>query len=303
MRTYFDFNVLSTLVRFSVPIVFVSVLQAGYQLIDAFWVGRLGENAVAAVSITFPVLFLLMALGLGMSLAGSTLVAQYRGAGNSKLVNHVTAQTLLAFAAASVVLTIVGYVAAPHILSAMGAGSAIYADALVFMRISILGMSFLFAFIMFQAIMRGIGHPGPALAIVAGTVFLNFLLDPLFIYGYGMIPGYGVAGAAAATFVTQAISAVAGFALLFSGKYGIRLHRADLVPDFAILTRMLRLGVPASVEQSSRAIGFGLMTTLVASFGTHSLAAYGIGSNLMQFIVIPAVGLSMATAALVGQNI
>lgn len=303
MRKYIDFAVLSTLVRFSLPIVFVSVLQAGYALTDAFWVGRLGERAVAAVSLSFPLIFFLTALGMGLAIAGSTLIAQYVGARERRMVDHVAGQTLLVFIVVSVVLTAVGYAASPGLLALMGADPAVLPDAISFMRISALGLGFLFGFIMFQSTMRGIGRPMPALVIVAVTVFLNFALDPLLIYGYGSLPGYGVTGAAIATFLTQGISAVAGLALLFSGRYGIHLRLSDLVPDFRLLSQMLRIGVPASVEQSARAVGFGLMTSLVAGFGTQAVAAYGVGSNILQFVVIPAVSLSMATATLAGQSI
>jgi putative MATE family efflux protein len=298
-----DSSVLATLVRFSLPIVFVSVLQSGYQLTDAFWVGRLGENAVAAVSMSFPFIFFLTALGLGLAIAGSTLIAQYVGARQPRMVNHVAAQTVLVFVVVSIILTVAGYAVAPHLLSFMGADAAVFNDAVAFMRISALGVGFLLGFIMFQSTMRGIGRPMPALVIVAVTVLLNFALDPLFIYGYGSLPGYGVVGAGIATFLTQGISAVAGLALLFSGRYGIRLERADFRPDFGLLRKMFRLGVPASVEQSSRAIGFGLMTSLVAGFGTQAVAAYGVSTNLLQFVIIPAVSLSMATATLAGQSI
>lgn len=303
MKKYIDFAVLSRLVRFSLPIVFVSVLQAGYALTDAFWVGRLGEQAVAAVSLSFPLIFFLTALGMGLAIAGSTLIAQYVGAREQRMVDHVAGQTLLVFVVVSAILTVAGYFAAPGLLALMGADGAVASDAVAFMRISTLGLAFLFGFIMFQSTMRGIGRPMPALVIVAVTVLLNFALDPFFIYGYGSMPGYGVVGAGVATFITQGISAVVGLVLLFSGRYGIHLRFSDLVPDFRLLSKMFRIGVPASVEQSARAVGFGLMTSLVASFGTQAVAAYGVGSNILQFIVIPAVSLSMATATLAGQSI
>lgn len=295
--------ILNSLVTLAIPIVFANVLQAGYQLIDAFWVGRLGGNAVAAVSVSFPVMFLSIALGAGLAIAGSTLIAQYTGAKNARMVNHVAAQTLLMIIVASLVLSIVGYLAAPGILSLMGVDHEVYGLALGFMRVSFLGLVFNFTFFMFQSIMRGVGETTLPLYIVGGTVLLNFILDPLFIFGWGSIPALGVTGAALATLGTQTMAAIAALIVLFSGKFNIRLSLKDFIPDLTYIKRAFFLGLPASIEMSARALGLTVMTFLIASFGTLAVASYGAGSNILQLIIIPAMGLSMAVSALVGQNI
>lgn len=295
--------ILRSLVTLAVPITLANILQAGYQLIDAFWVGRLGGEAVAAVSVSFPVMFLSIALGAGLAVAGSTLIAQYVGAKNTQMVNHVAAQTLLMIVLASVVLGAIGYAAAPAILSLMGVEPAVFGLALGFMRVSFIGLVFNFTFFMFQSIMRGIGETTLPIYIVAGTVFLNFILDPLFIFGYGPIPALGVMGAALATLGTQSVAAIIGLAVLFRGRYGIHLAWKDFMPDLSYIKRAFFLGFPASIEMSARALGLTVMTFLIASFGTLAVASYGVGSNILQVVMIPAMGLSMAISTLVGQNI
>jgi putative MATE family efflux protein len=295
--------ILRSLLTLAVPIVTANVLQSAYQIIDAFWVGRLGGAAVAAVSISFPVLFLTFAIGSGLSLAGSTLIAQYVGARNDKMVAHVAGQTLLMVILASVVLGTIGYFCSPALLRLMGVGPDVYPGALGFMRVSFVGIVFNFTFFVFQAIMRGIGRPTLPVYIVLGTVFLNFVLDPLLIFGWGPVPGYGVMGAAIATLITQAIAAVVGIAILRIGLHGIHVRRRDFIPDFSYVKRAFFLGLPASVELSARALGLMVMTFLIASFGTLTLAAYGVGSNILQVVMVPAMGLSMAISTLVGQNI
>jgi putative MATE family efflux protein len=278
-------------------------LQAGYQLIDAFWVGRLGGNAVAAVSVSFPVMFLSIALGAGLAIAGSTLIAQYAGAKNTRMMNHVAAQTLLMIMSVSLILSIIGYIAAPGILSLMGVEDQVYALALGFMRVSFIGLVFNFTFFMFQSIMRGLGETTLPLYIVGGTVLLNFILDPLFIFGWGAVPALGVMGAALATLGTQMIAAIIALFVLFSGRYDIHLSLRDFAPDGAYIKRAFFLGFPASIEMSARALGLTVMTFLIASFGTLAVASYGAGSNILQIVMIPAMGLSMAISTLVGQNI
>lgn len=290
------------LVTLAIPIILANILQTGYQLTDAFWVGRLGASAVAAISISFPVTFLVIALGSGLAMAGATLTAQYTGAGRRDMVNHVAAQTMLMVLISSVFFSVLGYSLAPYLLTLLGVTPEVYANALGFMRVSFIGIIFVFTYAMFQALMRGVGQTRIPLYIVAGTVVLNFALDPLFIFGWGPLPGQGVMGAAFATLVTQALATLIGIAIFLRGHHGIQLNWHGFVPDPLYLKRAFFLGLPGSVELSTRALGLMIMSFLVASFGTLTIAAYGVGSNVLQMITIPVMGLSMAVSTLVGQN-
>jgi putative MATE family efflux protein len=291
------------LVTLAVPIILGNVLQTGYQLTDAFWVGRLGAAAVAAVSVSFPVTFLVIALGSGLAMAGATLSAQYMGAGRQDMVDHVAAQTMVMVAISSVILGAIGYAISPGLLNLLGVAPDVRDGALGFMRVSFVGIIFVFIYAMFQALMRGVGQTRVPLIIVLGTVILNFALDPLLIFGWGPIPALGVMGAALATLVTQALAAAIGIVIFLRGRHGIRLRWAALVPDPPYLKRAFFLGLPGSVELSTRGLGLMVMSFLVASFGTLTIAAYGVGSNVLQVVTIPAMGLSMAVSTLVGQNI
>jgi len=151
--------------------------------------------------------------------------------------------------------------------------------------------------------MRGVGNVKIPMFIVLGTVLLNLILDPLFIFGYGPFPSLGVAGAALATIITQGLSALAGLLILFYGKREINIRLKELRFDFSLIKKMFLLGFPSSIEQSTRALGMIVITFLVASFGTVIVAAFGIGSRMLSLVIIPSMGLSMATSTLVGQNI
>jgi len=185
----------------------------------------------------------------------------------------------------------------------MGVAADVYPGALGFMRVSFAALVFNFTYFVFQSIMRGIGRPNLPVYIALGTVFLNFALDPLLIFGWGPVPAYGVMGAAMATFATQALAAIIGIVVLRLGLHGIHVRRSDFIPDLAYVKRAFLLGFPASIETSARAGALMVMSFLITSFGTLALAAYGVGSNVVQMIMIPAMGLSMAISTLVGQNI
>jgi putative MATE family efflux protein len=302
-KLFLEGPITRALVTLAVPIMFGNVLQTGYQLTDAFWVGRLGASAVAAVSVSFPVTFLVIALGSGLAMAGATLTAQYMGAGRQDQVNHVAGQTMIMVAVTSIFLGALGYWLVPYLLALLGVAPDVYAGALGFMRVSFIGIIFVFVYAMFQALMRGVGQTKIPLYIVAATVGLNFLLDPLFIFGWGPVPAMGVMGAALATLVTQALAAALGIFIFMRGQHGIQLSWRSLAPDAAYIKRAFFLGFPASIELSTRGLGLMVMSFLVASFGTLTIAAYGVGSTILQVVTIPAMGMSMAVSTLVGQNI
>lgn len=296
-------SIIKSLIALSIPIVGANLLQTAYQLIDTFWVGRLGAEAVAAVSLSFPFLFLLISLASGLAIAGSIIVAQYKGKGSLHKVNHISAQTLLMMLFVSLLSSIIGYSLSEPMIKLMNTAPGVTASAISYLQISFAGLVFLFGFFVYQSLMRGVGDVKTPLYIVLGTVLLNLLLDPLFILGWGPIPSYGVAGAAIATIGTQGIAMIIGLWFLFNGKHGIHIKTSDLKPDYKLIKKMFLIGLPASISQSARALGMMILVFLVASFGTVVTASYGIGGRILSFIIIPAIGLSMATSTLTGQNI
>jgi putative MATE family efflux protein len=285
------------------PIIMANILQTAYQLIDTFWLGRLGANAVAAVSISFPILFLVLSLGAGLTLAGTVIVSQYRGANDSKMIDFTASQTVFIVFLISILLAILGYVAASPLMNLVGAGPEILNDSVTYFQVSSFGFVFLFMFFVFQSLMRGIGNVLLPMYIVFGTVLLNLVLDPLFIFGYGSIEGYGVAGAAIASVITQGLSAAAGLYILFRGKQGIKIKLSSMKLEFRWVKRMFELGIPASLEQSSRAAAMTVMVMLVTSYGSEVVAAYGIGARILSLVIVPSIGMGIATTTLVGQSI
>lgn len=296
-------RILSSLISLALPIIFANILQSAYQLIDTFWLGRLGADAVAAVSLSFPLLFLVLSLGAGLTLAGTVLVARYKGAENQQQVDFSSSQSVFLIFLTSIVLAIISYFASAPLMELIGAGPDIIDDSIQYFKVSSLGFVFLFLFFIFQSLMRGIGNVMLPVYIVLFTVILNAVLDPLFIYGYGFVPGYGVAGAAVASVATQAMASTIGLIILFRGKHGIKISLSSMYFNMENIKRTFNIGFPASIEQSTRALGMTFMMVIVTSFGSDIVAAYGIGARMLSFIVIPALGLGIATTSLVGQNI
>ena len=295
--------IIKALLHLAGPIMLANVLQAAYQLTDSFWVGRLGEEAVASVAVSIPIVFLLTSLGIGFAIAGATFVAQYFGARNDKMVSHAAAQTTLMIISVSIILSAIGVLFSKNILSLMNVPDKIVPIAGSYMKIVFLSLLPNFCFMMFQSIMRSIGRPKIPVYIVLSAVVMNFFLDPLLMFGYGPIPRLEVVGTAYATISIQTIAALAGLLILFSGKHGIHLKIRDFRPDWPFIKKSFWIGLPASIEQSSRSLGMVVMTSLIAGFGTAAVASYGAGSNIFQIVIIISIGLAVSTAALAGQNI
>src|SRR5215469_10090922 len=168
--------IVRSLFLLALPIMGANLLQIAYNMVDAFWVGRLGAEAVASVSISMPIMFLMISAGMGFAIAGSTLIAQYVGARNAPMVNHVAAQTLLSVTGVSLTLGTIGFLIAPYVLELMEVAPGVYASALRFLRVQFVGLPLAFIYFMFQSQMRGVGQVRVPLYIVAASVGINFVL-------------------------------------------------------------------------------------------------------------------------------
>ncbi len=296
-------SILKSIILLTIPILIGNLLQVAFQITDTFWVGRLGKDAVASVSICFPILFFVMAISGGVGLAGGIFVSQYKGSKNQEKVDHVTGQTLLMATIISLFFSVIGYFLAPYIIMFFGTSKEVFSGALSYIRISFIGMVFVFGFMVYQSLSRAVGDAKTPVYILLFTVILNLVFDPLFIFGYKFIPALGVAGAAIATIGTQSIAFIAGIIILSKGKKGIHLKLRHFKPDYDLMRKIISQGIPISLEQSSRSIGFIFMNLIAASFGTIILASYGIGTNMISLVILPALSLSIANSALIGQNI
>ena len=256
-------SIIGTLTKLAIPIILANLLQTAYNLVDTFWVGRLGANAVAAVSVSFPVIFLIVSLGGGLTMAGTILIAQYKGKKDNEALNHITTQTLVLVFTLSIILSIFGYAISDTLLRLINVEDVIFQDASSYLKISFLGMIMIFTYMVFQSLMRGIGEVKIPMYIVLGSVLLNLVLDPLFIFGKGFIPAFGVRGAAVASIATQTFSTVIGLVILLKGNYGLKLNLKKYFPDTELIKKIFKLGIPSSLEMSMRALGMLAMTYLL----------------------------------------
>ena len=321
-----DGALIKPLIVLSLPIIATNLLQVGYNIADTFWVGRLGQDAVSAISFSWAIVFLIITLAGGFAVAGTVLVAQNKGAGNLETVDHVAGQTIGFVIAVSAVLSVLGYVFAPWLLSLVGAvpGTIVFELSVEYTRTIFLGIPFVFGFFIFQSLLQGWGDTRTPFYLMLFGVVLNVLIDPIFILGFednilfealGLdalqaslfaatgFAGFGVQGAAFATILSRGLGAVIAFGLLLSGYVGLQPVVSDFWPKRETIREIIRIGAPASVEQSTTSLSVTILTALVAIAGAEAVAAYGIGSRLVTLVVLPALGFARGTETVVGQNL
>lgn len=294
---------LGVLLRVAGPITAANLAQSVQQIINAFFVGRLGSDSIAAVAASGPLFGVLLSLGSGLSTAGAVLVAQNTGAGRKAAADHAAAQTLLMVLAVGVGFAAVGLSLAPATLRLIGVENEVFRLTWQYLGITYAGLVPMYAFLALQAMLQSVGEVRFAMKVMMGAVALNIGLDPLLIFGIGGWEGFGVPGAAIATVTSQGLAFVVLLHHMMSGRSALHLRRTDFRPDAAHIRLALGIGLPASIEQGARTFGSLLLMSLAALFGTVSLAAYGVGTRPFFFWFTPMIGLSIATSAVVGQNI
>jgi len=287
----------------SFPIVVTNLLQVAYNLADTFWLGQYSTTALAAISFAFPMIFLLISLGMGLAVAGSVLVAQHTGAEEHDEAQFAASQTLTFAVGASVLLGAGGFFFVEEFLRLLGASPEVLPGATGYLQVIALGLWSLFGFFVFISLMRGAGDTITPMLVMFGTVILNIALDPLLIFGVGPIPELGVVGAAIATVFSRGVAFAVGVALMLRGNRGIQITPREMVPDLGYLWKLLRLGVPASAEGTGRALSVNLMLLIVGTFSTTVVAAFGVGIRVFSLVFMPAIAMDRGVETMTGQNL
>ncbi|MFB6101256.1 MAG: MATE family efflux transporter [Haloplanus sp.] len=291
------------LLYLSLPIVITNLLQTAYNLADTFWIGQYSTDALAAISFAFPMVFLIISLGMGLAVAGSILVAQYTGAGEEREAEYAASQTVGFAAISAVIIGAVAYVFVGDVLALLGAAPDVLPLATAYMEIISLGIIFMFGFLVFVSLMRGYGDTITPMLVMLGSVALNVVLDPLLIFGWWLFPQWGIRGAAIATVFSRGLALVVGLWIMVSGWRGVQINPRDVVPDVHYGRRLVRIGVPASVEGTGQAVAINLLMFIVGTFSTPVVAAFGIGVRVFSVIFLPAIAVARGVETMAGQNI
>ena len=292
------------LLKFSIPMLLGNLIQIGYSVVNTVWVGHLvGENAVGAAGVSFPVIFVTVGVAMGLTMATTVLVAQYYGAKNYEMVERVVGNSFSLVLIVGAVLTVLGVTMGDYLLMLMKVPPENFAMASSYLKISFLSTIIMFLAFLINSILRGIGDTVTPLMFMIIGIGLNGILDPFFIGGFGPFPSHGLTGAAYATLVAQGIGLATAIIYLNRKSHLVAFDPRKLRLDKDITLLIFKIGLPAVVQQSLVSLAHMLILSIVNSFGAAATNALGAVSRVDMFAFMPAMSMGMAVSALTGQNL
>ncbi len=282
----------------AIPMILELSLESVFALVDMFFVGKLGENAIATVGLTEAVITLVYSIAIGLSTAATAIVARRIGEKNPEAAAHAAAQSILVALMVTVVTSILGVVFAEEILRWMGASEQVVTEGAIFTRIMFGGCLAIILLFLINGIFRGAGNAAMAMKSLWIASLINIVLCPLFIHWYGL------KGAAIATVIGRSSGVLYQCYHLFNGSGALNLLRKNFSFDFPIIRSIISIAWPATFQFIIASGSWIVIARLVAETGgTEASAGYQIAIRNVVFFILPAWGLSNAAATLVGQNL
>ena len=290
------------LILFSLPIILGNLFQQLYNVVDSVVVGNFaydGTRCLAAVNASFAIMMVFNALYMGVSMGANIVIAQYRGAGDTKQLEKAMTTTFLLSMAAGLFITVVGFLAAKPILVLLGTPADILDDAALYIRIIFLGTCGNVLYNNMNGMVQGMGDAKwPMYALIVSSL-INIALDLLFVCAFH----WDVAGVAIATILAHFLSGLLMLWRQATGVYGAKVDFHHLKMDRAITGQILRLGLPSALQSMCFAGGSLIIQTFSNRFGSEFIAAHSMLMKLDGFVLLPLMGFSTAVTTYVGQNV
>lgn len=291
----------------SFPLMLNALVMTFYDLTDSFWLGRLGYEYFASVSFVWPVLFLFISIGLSLSIASTSVISQLLGAKRFKDAGLYATHILYVFLFSAIFFMIIGYVFSPNIVNIMGGSGKFAKNSTIYLRIDAFAYPFILGFLFISSLFNAQGKTKISLYINAISVFVNVIIDPIFIFD--KVPflninglGLGVSGAAFATLVSKFLLFILAVIVFYKSEKPFNFRFKDKV-NYSIILSILSIAIPAVIGQGGTAIGFMVLNSVLASYGTVTIAAFGMVNRATSFLMMPATGIGNSLTAIVGQNI
>jgi putative MATE family efflux protein len=287
----------------AIPMVLEMVLESVFAVTDVFFVSKLGESAIATVGLTESMMSIVYTLAVGLSIGATAMVARRIGEHDPEHAAHAAVQTLALGAIVSVAIAAVGVVFAPQLLRVMGASNDVITNGAFFTRVMLGGNASVVMLFLINAIFRGAGDAAVAMRVLWLANGINIVLGPLLIFGVGLFPRLGVAGAAVATTIGRGTGVAFALYRLFQPGRHIRVRRDHLLIRPDVMARLLRLSGSGTLQVFIGAMSWVGLIRILSSFGSAALAGYVIAIRCILFALFPAWGLGNAAATMVGQGL
>ncbi|MFH0946013.1 MAG: MATE family efflux transporter [Planctomycetota bacterium] len=273
-----------------------------YNAVDTFWAAKLSTDALAALALSFPIFFLMVAMGMGFSTGATALMGNALGAGRRREAARIGSQGLVLSLFVAAFVMAVGYATVPSLFRLLGASEEYLQICLDYMFVILAGTPIVLQVYMANSVLNSQGDMRSYSIYLLCATLANIGLDPWFMYGGFGLPAMGVKGIATATVLVQV------FGLLFMVRRAratgllSREEGADFRPDRRVLRAIAAQGIPSSLNMMTVALGIFVITYFLSSFGQHAVAAYGVAARVEQFVLLPTIGFNTAVLTLVAQN-
>lgn len=287
----------------AVPMVLELVLESTFAVVDIYFVGKLGSSAVATVGLTETLLFLLYAIGMGLAMAVTAVVARRVGEGKREEAAVTAVQAIWIAVTVSLPFAVVGIVFAQELLRLMGGDAWTLEQGYPYMQWALGGNAVIMLLFTINAVFRGAGDAAAAMRVLWLANGLNIVLDPILIFGFGPVPALGIEGAAIATTIGRGAGVLLQLWILFRGSQHLTVLRSQVVWHAAILWNIVRTSLGGIGQMIVAMTAWIFLMRILASIGSEAVAGATIAIRIMMFTMMPAWGMSNAAATLVGQNL
>jgi len=287
----------------SVPMILEMIMESLFAVVDIFYVSKVSVDAIATIGLTESVIMLVFAVAIGLSMAGTAMVARRIGEQQPKEAGDAAWQSILIGFVFSIVVSVIGIVFARDILRLMGGSEALISQGYGYTKWMLGGNLSIMLLFIINALFRGAGDASLAMRTLWLANGLNILLDPVFIFGFGPVPAFGVEGAAIATTIGRGTGVLYQLYNLFIKKNILGIHRENLHINLELIWRLLKVSFGGMGQYLIGTASWLFMVRIISIFGSDAIAGYTISFRIIMFTILPAWGLSNAAATLVGQNL
>ncbi len=296
-------DIRQTLTRMTVPMLFGMITLMSFNLVDTFFISMLGTRELAAVSFTFPVTFTVISLAIGLSIGTSALIAKALGSGNNTAAKADGLAALWLSAYLVVLLSALGYLMMDPLFRLLGAKDDTLPFIHDYMQWWFAGSVLLITPMIGNAVLRAAGDTKTPSLMMACSGLINAVLDPMLIFGFGPIPAMGVEGASIASVISWLVSFFLILYLILYRRALVDRGHQPLAVFIPICRRILQIGLPAAGANMLTPLAMAVLTAVMANYGAHAVAAYGVGARLESIACLVVLALSMTLPPFVSQNL
>jgi putative MATE family efflux protein len=295
-------NLLKGLFTISLPIIASNLLQSVAEVIDLFFVGRLGPDAIAGVALSMMFILAIMTIVIGVVTATTAFISHAWGSKEYDSAGTLLIHAMIVGGIFAVLFAIIGLIGSEHILLLLGATPHVAQLGGIFLQALLLGNFSMVGLWILCSAYQSCGDARTPMLVMLGSNVINIFLNPVLIFGYGIIPGLGIVGSALATIISRTCGFVFLIGLILSHRGPIKLP-ASFQFDYGLMKRLFVVAIPNSLQNGMRSISFLALTAIVALYGEAALAAYGIVIRMELIAMMPGFAIATATAVIVGQNL